>query len=245
MDRRRLTCADKFGQPVIIPKATVRCDLAPANGDGDRTARQFVREALLRGDAQVVFQHVTESLPSWEPGALRSFCAAIVAEAGNGTAMDDGHRGSDAAARPPLRHRRQAQKLPACRSSTSALASLFETAPRLGESGRRALPAYRLGDAGLLAAPELGEETLVVNAEGFPPEGEECDAFLVRKAYELGWRRFICHGYRGQRFTGCGLGPDTDGVRIDVYGSSGDYLGSGIDGLRYACTATGRTSSGR
>ncbi len=34
--QKRLTCTDKFGQPVIIPKATVRCDLAPANGDGDR-----------------------------------------------------------------------------------------------------------------------------------------------------------------------------------------------------------------
>ena len=50
-------------------------------------------------------------------------------------------------------------------------------------------------------------------------------------AYDLGWRRFICYGYRGQRFTGCGLGPATDDVRIDVYGSSGDYLASGIDGL--------------
>jgi glutamate synthase domain-containing protein 3 len=37
--------------------------------------------------------------------------------------------------------------------------------------------------------------------------------------------------YRGQRFTGCGFGPATKGVRIDVYGSSGDYLASGIDGM--------------
>jgi glutamate synthase domain-containing protein 3 len=35
----------------------------------------------------------------------------------------------------------------------------------------------------------------------------------------------------GQRFTGCGLGPDSDGVRIDVFGCSGDYLASGIDGM--------------
>ena len=30
---------------------------------------------------------------------------------------------------------------------------------------------------------------------------------------------------------GCGFGPQTDGVRIDVFGSSGDYLASGIDGM--------------
>ncbi len=43
--------------------------------------------------------------------------------------------------------------------------------------------------------------------------------------------RFICYGYRGQRFLGCGFGLNTDQVRFDVYGSSGDYLASGIDGM--------------
>ncbi|MGA2499267.1 MAG: glutamate synthase, partial [Tepidisphaeraceae bacterium] len=36
---------------------------------------------------------------------------------------------------------------------------------------------------------------------------------------------------RGQRFTGASLGANTAGVRIDVYGSSGYYLASGIDGM--------------
>jgi glutamate synthase domain-containing protein 3 len=47
----------------------------------------------------------------------------------------------------------------------------------------------------------------------------------------MGWKQFICYGYKGQRFTACGLSKDSDGVRIDVYGSAGDYLASGIDGL--------------
>ena len=47
----------------------------------------------------------------------------------------------------------------------------------------------------------------------------------------LGWKQFIFYGYKGQRFTGCGFGKDTDDVRMDVYGSSGDYLASGIDGM--------------
>jgi glutamate synthase domain-containing protein 3 len=51
------------------------------------------------------------------------------------------------------------------------------------------------------------------------------------KAYELGWKRFIVYGLRGHRFIGCGFGPDTTGVRIDVFGSSGDYIASGIDGM--------------
>jgi glutamate synthase domain-containing protein 3 len=35
---------------------------------------------------------------------------------------------------------------------------------------------------------------------------------------------------KGHRFIANGLGPGTNGLRIDVYGSSGDYLASGIDG---------------
>jgi glutamate synthase domain-containing protein 3 len=53
----------------------------------------------------------------------------------------------------------------------------------------------------------------------------------MSEAFFRGWRRFIVFGLRGQRFHGCGFGPDSGGVRIDIYGSSGDYLGSGIDGL--------------
>jgi len=79
-------------------------------------------------------------------------------------------------------------------------------------------------------APRPGEEVLVIDAEKFPPEGDDCDAVYLRKAYQAGWRRFIVYRLRGQRFTGVGLGPATDGVRIDTYGSSGDYLASGMDG---------------
>ena len=46
-----------------------------------------------------------------------------------------------------------------------------------------------------------------------------------------GWRHFISFNCIGQRYLGCGLGPETDDVTIEVYGSSGDYLASGIDGL--------------
>jgi glutamate synthase domain-containing protein 3 len=71
----------------------------------------------------------------------------------------------------------------------------------------------------------------VADAGKFPPEGDESFARLISDAYTLGWRNFICFGHRGQRFLGCGFGPDTNGVRIDGYGSTGDYLASGIDGM--------------
>jgi glutamate synthase domain-containing protein 3 len=54
---------------------------------------------------------------------------------------------------------------------------------------------------------------------------------LLVDAFMKGWRHFISFNCIGQRYIGCGLGPETADVTIEVYGSSGDYLGSGIDGL--------------
>ena len=83
----------------------------------------------------------------------------------------------------------------------------------------------------LLTPPRPGEEVLVVYTREFEPEGDDCDARLLCEAFFKGWKRFIVYGYRGQRFTGNAFGPNTWDVRIDVYGSSGDYLASGIDGM--------------
>ena len=82
-----------------------------------------------------------------------------------------------------------------------------------------------------MAAPQPGEEVLIIDAEGFPPEGDDCDSTLLRAAHQAGWKRFIVYRLRGQRFHGAGHGAETGGTRIDLYGSNGDYVGSGMDGL--------------
>jgi glutamate synthase domain-containing protein 3 len=71
----------------------------------------------------------------------------------------------------------------------------------------------------------------LIDARGFSPEGESCDAFLAKRAYALGWRHLVHYNVRGTRFHGVGFGPATDGLRIDCYDNPGDYLGSGMDGL--------------
>jgi glutamate synthase domain-containing protein 1/glutamate synthase domain-containing protein 3 len=72
--------------------------------------------------------------------------------------------------------------------------------------------------------------TLVVDASGFPPEGEESAARWMVRAAEAGWRRLIAYNWRGGRFAACGLGPGSEGTRVDLYGDVGDYAGSGLDG---------------
>jgi len=79
-------------------------------------------------------------------------------------------------------------------------------------------------------APESGNQTLVVDARGFPAEGEHSLAQAIVQMYHLGFKKFMVVHCSGQRFLACGLGPKSHGVTINVYGSSGDYIGSGIDG---------------
>jgi len=96
-----------------------------------------------------------------------------------------------------------------------------------------------------LGSPDGDGQVLVINGRDFPPEGDDSDARLAVRAYELGWRRFIVYRLRGQRFQGCGFGPRTGDVRIDIYGSSGDYLASGIDGMEIHVHDNGQDQLGQ
>ena len=81
-----------------------------------------------------------------------------------------------------------------------------------------------------LAPPKSQQEVLVIDCEKFPPEGTQSISRFIVEAFQIGWKNFMTFNWRGQRFCGCGLGSGSNDVRIDVYGSSGDYLASGLDG---------------
>jgi glutamate synthase domain-containing protein 1/glutamate synthase domain-containing protein 3 len=83
-----------------------------------------------------------------------------------------------------------------------------------------------------LRSPKEGEQVLVVDASAFLAQGEESAARMLCQAYSLGWHHLIAFDWRGGRFAACGLGPNTDDVRLDIYGDAGDYLGSGLEGAR-------------
>src|SRR5207253_9110855 len=81
-----------------------------------------------------------------------------------------------------------------------------------------------------LAHPGLESQVLVVDALEFPVEGDESAARFVVDAYDQGWKNILLYNLRGHRFIGSGLGPRTNGSKIDCYGDVGDYVASGIDG---------------
>jgi len=111
------------------------------------------------------------------------------------------------------------------------LERIFERQPLWsdGRTGTHARVTWDTRDR--LRGPRPGETTLLIDARGFSPEGEKCDAVLAIKAYRLGWRHLVHYNTRGTRFHGVGIGPGTRGLRIDCYDNPGDYLGSGMDGL--------------
>jgi glutamate synthase domain-containing protein 3 len=111
------------------------------------------------------------------------------------------------------------------------LHKLLRTNPLCGTNGTSHYNLIDYATRDKLTPPRNPEQVLIIHARDFPPEGDDCDANIIRDAYQMGWKKFIAFDSRGQRFCGCGLGPDTKGVRIDAYGSSGDYLASAIDGL--------------
>lgn len=73
-------------------------------------------------------------------------------------------------------------------------------------------------------------KAVAIDASLFPPEGDSAVCRLIVRAYLAGWSRIIVYRCHGDRFIGCGLGAGSHRLRLDVYGSSGDYLASGIDG---------------
>ncbi len=113
-----------------------------------------------------------------------------------------------------------------------AIHRLLDSLPGPGDmGGTNALRVDRLSAwAHPVSEPPATDSVLAVDARGFPPEGRDSVSRLMVEAFRRGWKRMIIYRCRGDRFLGCGLGPGTSGVRIDVYGSSGDYLGSGVDG---------------
>jgi len=80
--------------------------------------------------------------------------------------------------------------------------------------------------------PSNSLDTVVIDAGQFPNDGPEAVSRALTILHVAGWQNFVVYRCRGDRFIGCGLGSNTADVRIDVYGSSGDYLGSGLDGAK-------------
>ena len=230
---KRLSCADKFGAAVTLPQGQEECDLTAAPKPlSDSAAVSASLEALAKtGDATGIFRAVTEKIATGTFDDLRG-TASILAEIAK---KGDAEKSAVIEALTLLNDRRYPTGKLKRRSVLdiihNTLTDVFDAVAPIGSESESRFRLITLQTVNNLVAPHCADAVLVLNAAGFEPEGDDCDARLQVAAFKLGWRKFICCGYRGQRFLGCGMGPNTDDVEFDVYDSSGDYMASGIDGM--------------
>jgi glutamate synthase domain-containing protein 1/glutamate synthase domain-containing protein 3 len=224
-DAYRLTCADKFGNVKQV-KPGKRPAVPESVGSVGSVGSDGSVGLLLADESGTALY---EAAKAADCESLIGICSGI-----SGKTLTDSEREAAIGGLTLLLDRRyptgDIKRSSILHIVAESLSQVFGAVPPITSEpiSRYARVDWETRDA--LRAPAGPEEILVVNAHDFPPEGDDCDARLVIRANELGWRRFICHGYVGQRFLGCGLGPASDDIVIDAYGSTGDYLASGLDG---------------
>ena len=234
---KQLVCTDKFGKVIETPKNKITCDLAgPIEATSESAAvaeqlRRLFAENDKSAAAGKIFAWIRDHLRECGVNGLRFAIETI-----KGIALGDEDCKQTAITALTLLNDRRFDTGVLKRSSVlhvlkNNLEEIFATTPKIAEKANARFSLIDFATRHQLRPPEKDEQTLVINAGKFEPEGDHCDAVLIVKAVRLGWKRFILYQCRGQRFTGCGCGPATKGVRIDVYGASGDYLSSGIDGM--------------
>ncbi|MEX0990988.1 MAG: glutamate synthase [Actinomycetota bacterium] len=219
-----LVCTDKFRRVLDVD----RSKLPPGEESEDAHRGQTEALALATGglDAGEVFVEVRGRMAGWGYGDVRAFLDALVAGAGTDEARDRAF-----AVLALLLDRRY----PTGRMKPSVIGSMTEDAVNELAAGIRGAPSDRYVWASAsapLAGSVDGDVVVVFDAAGSDAEGPRSLARQLVELVEVGARRIVVTGLRGQRFIGSGFGVDTDDVRLDLFGSSGDYLASGMDGLQ-------------
>jgi glutamate synthase domain-containing protein 1/glutamate synthase domain-containing protein 3 len=236
-DGMKLICTDKFGKVIKTPEGKVTCDVAKkiTVTEDYKPIEGKIAVLFTENDYSIVadklFTYVKDSMGSFNPDKLR-FCIETIKS--YALKSDKGKQATISAL--TLLNDRRFNTGSIKRSSLLhvlkiTLADIFDATPMITEMSNSIFSRIDYKKRDQLRAPKSNEKILIIDAEQFEPEGDLCDAVMMVKAFKLGWKKFIVYKYRGQRFTGCGFGPATKDVRIDVYGASGDYLASGIDGM--------------
>jgi len=199
---------------------------APSSAGEDLAATE---QAIENADPTKLFHHLRDSIARMDYDRLRTF----VDEIAERTAESAPSLGIEALTlainrRYPTGDKKRSSALTILRGG---LGRIFEHQPLLDEPSATTHRRITWQTRDRLRGPEGEETTLLINAHGFQPEGQDCDATLALAAYRLGWMHIVHYNPAGTRFHGVGFGPDTDGLRIDCYDNPGDYLASGIDGL--------------
>ncbi len=221
----RLVCQDKFGRTIEIEEP------AAYRGPIEISVPADAADLPATGVEQMFRQVLTE-LPDWSYTDLRDALERIPAGA-----LDRGEQLG-------LLSRLLDRRYPTGGLRRSSLLEFIDQAILTWAEQVRSQPDqhfahHRRADQGL---PQLGSpgQCLVLDADGFPAQGPGSLALTLQEAARGGFRRIVVVGVRGQRFIANGLGEATEGVQIELFGSTGDYLASGIDGAEIIVHGNGQ-----
>jgi glutamate synthase domain-containing protein 1/glutamate synthase domain-containing protein 3 len=213
-----LVCRDKFGRVIELAG-----EPAPQRADGQ--PKSSTPPPSSDASPMLSFDDFVEHLAGWSYADVGGWLEAIVRQA-DGSGAGERQRAIDLLAL-MIDRRYSTSGL-----RRSALLSMVDAARgrllgQLDSGTADGFLGYHKGDS--LPDGAL-ERTVVLDARGFAAEGPGSLAEAINHLASRGVKRLLVHGVQGHRFIANGLGSETQGIRIDVYGSPGDYLGSGIDG---------------
>jgi glutamate synthase domain-containing protein 1/glutamate synthase domain-containing protein 3 len=212
--RATLSCSDKFGRPLAVDVSR-----EPYRTNGHNPSAR----ALPVATATQLFHWILERLPEASYDDLRAILAGLEAAA----STEERLRAFKVLA---LLMDRRYPTGGLRRSSVLALVdgSLARLVAGIGDAPSPGLVYVSL------KRPFAGQaepgQAVVLDAREYPVEGEGSAALALVELYRRGFRRIIVANTRGHRFLANGLGRDSAGLIVDIFGSPGDYLASGLDG---------------
>jgi glutamate synthase domain-containing protein 1/glutamate synthase domain-containing protein 3 len=242
---RALSCTNKFGAKVTVPGMDfdIAKDAIMA-GALPKAASSALADRMLAGTPEEGLQVWKEAVLRGSTSELMDAMAALSVPAGVAAGVEERLAVLSLA----LDRRYPTGKIRRSRLLTllnNAIAQMVRTSPRIESTRVGGLALVDRNNYRSIVAPRPGQWALAIDCDRFPMEGEEGVSHVICRAHELGWKKIILVGAQGQRFFGCGLGPRSNGLQIDVYGSSGDYLASGLDGAEITIHGNGQDQLGQ
>lgn len=215
----RLVCTDKFERKIKVENGTKPLRPFAVVGEEDPAV-------ALEGRAPAaIFEEVADRLPDWSYGQFRGFLRGLENFA------DESDNGRESALE--LLATLMDRRYPAGALRRSSLLSLLdESLHRVVDSVHSGpsdgFVVWRHGEA--LPQSGGGRRRVIIDGRGFRPEGEGSLSRALVAAAEAGFRWITVVRARGHRFLANGFGEGSTGIRVEIFGSAGDYLASGIDG---------------
>lgn len=249
-----LACTNKFGEPVTVDAKRrhldrTKIDLTEIAFDMGQNWQNFSLHAFDDGGASTFWQWLEAHLPQLDWNELAWGMSELVQFATQGAQEWEYVRQTLSLLRDRRVNLGDKKRASLLTLVDDALRRVFGLTPLFGDPGDGFSRRLTWDTRKRLAAPQidypLSARMLVIDAAGFPPEGEEAAARYLVQAYQLGWKHFIAYNWSGGRFAGCGLGPESFGLRLDLYGDVGDYAASGLDGAEVHLHGDGQDQLGQ